>query len=187
MRNDGHWRADFWYVVQPEPRGEGLLMTQLSRTLFEVYRPVTLIERRINGRGDTAFAPRPLVPGYIFVRKLTPEAPVLTRMPGLRRVFPNGVRQKFIDVLKAAEVDEIVRLKPLKVQNPAAAAREEPQIRAEARARLKAGRVSSFEELRDLLLSDPDGDVRLSAFQALMQTEGEMVASAMGEGRKALP
>lgn len=187
MRNDGEWRADLWYVVQPEPRGEGLLMTQLPRSLFEVYRPVTLIERRINGRGDTAFSPRPLIPGYIFVRKLSAKAPVLTRMPGLRRVFPNGVKQRFIDDLKAAEVDKIVRLKPIKVQNAAAAAREAPQVRAEARARLKAGKVSSFEELRDLLLSDPDGDVRLGAFQALMQTEGEMVAPAFGSDGKALP
>jgi transcriptional antiterminator RfaH len=102
-----------WAVVKAQPHRERVAVENLERQGFRTYCPVILRQRR-RGR-QMQPVPKPLFPGYLFVRldpDVQPWRPMLSTL-GVRTVICSGERPSliedaFVEGLKVREHDGVI-------------------------------------------------------------------------------
>jgi transcriptional antiterminator RfaH len=106
--------GDKWLVANTLPHRESYACEHLARQNFQVYCP--MITRRIKHARRVHDAPRPLFPGYVFVKHHVQgqrwHSILGTR--GIKSLVRSGERPSelcgsFIEALKARETDGVIR------------------------------------------------------------------------------
>lgn len=150
-----------WRVVVTAPRKEGVVVAQLPPHLYDVYRPVALEPRRLNGRGSIGYVPRSLFPNYLFVRQKSTTAAPLREKIGINFLFQNAVTDEVISRLRSLERDGVIKLFSKENVPP-----DVVRIGEE---------VSALDGLIKLVVTDVDPQNRVSALSTMLGRECKFV------------
>ncbi|MEM9964996.1 MAG: hypothetical protein AAGC58_06585 [Asticcacaulis sp.] len=97
-----------WRVIIAAPKKQAYVRSQLKPVYFDVYTPQIIVPRKVNGRGDIAYLPRPAFGDYLFVRARCPFAPSFKDIFGINLVLNNAVSEREISEVRASEAAGLI-------------------------------------------------------------------------------
>ncbi|ESQ82382.1 hypothetical protein AEAC466_17315 [Asticcacaulis sp. AC466] len=159
-----------WLVVVTNNGKEGLVLPQLTRQGYEVYRPMCHVT--VTHNWEKVIKARPLFPNYLFVQKQGEMYERISGMLGVAWIYPTMLLNSVIDRMKSKEQDnflEIVASLNPKYGQPAV-----------------GDRVKTLDGLIEVVLTETSDIARVSALSGFMNGNSRMTLdmSRLADGKK---
>jgi hypothetical protein len=157
LRVAGASRA--WLIVTTNVGKEGLVVPQLLKADYEVYRP--MCHKIVTHNWQRVIKAAPLFPNHLFVRKLGEGYERITGMLGVSWVFPFALLDSVIERMKSRETKGFVEI----------VATLDPE-----RGRVKIGeQVKTLDGMLDVVVSEHIDNNRVAALSYFMNGNSKLV------------